>query len=77
MTSADLGAAAFDTVIINSVAQYFPSADYLRIAWSKARVRAAGATAVASSSVTFRAFRYLETFHTSAQFRARAAGDDH
>jgi hypothetical protein len=60
------GGMAFDTVIINSVAQYFPSAGYL--------VRVIeGAVGVASDGGRvflgdIQGFSLLETFHMSAQF---------
>ncbi|HEX6291107.1 MAG TPA: amino acid adenylation domain-containing protein [Herpetosiphonaceae bacterium] len=60
---------AFDVVIINSVAQYFPSAEYL------ARVLEGAARLVAPGGAIFvgdvRNLRLLDTFHTSVElFRA-------
>ncbi len=65
-------AGSFDTVVINSVAQYFPDADYL------ARVLDGAARAVADGGVVFvgdvQSFALLETFHASALIaRAEAA----
>ncbi len=62
---------AFDTVVINSVAQYFPDAEYL------ARVLDGAARALSAGGVVFvgdvQSFALLETFHASAQL-ARADG---
>ncbi len=67
-----LGAAAFDTVIINSVAQYFPSADYLvRV------VEGAVATASDGGRVflgDIQGYSLLETFHTGAQLERAPQG---
>ena len=62
---------AFDTVVINSVAQYFPDAEYL------ARVLDGAARALSAGGVVFvgdvQSFALLESFHASAQL-ARADG---
>ncbi len=62
---------AFDTVVINSVAQYFPDAAYL------ARVLDGAARALSAGGVVFvgdvQSLALLETFHASAQL-ARADG---
>ncbi|HEX8852423.1 MAG TPA: phosphopantetheine-binding protein, partial [Pyrinomonadaceae bacterium] len=56
---------AFDTVIINSVAQYFPDADYLARVLEQAvnSVRAGGSVFVGD----VRSLRLLEAFHTSVE----------
>ncbi len=65
-------AGTFDTVVINSVAQYFPDADYL------ARVLDGAARAVADGGVVFvgdvQSFALLETFHASAQLARTEEG---
>ncbi|HEX8558916.1 MAG TPA: amino acid adenylation domain-containing protein, partial [Pyrinomonadaceae bacterium] len=64
--------ASFDAVILNSVAQYFPDADYLR------RVLEGAARAVRPGGLVFvgdvRSLPLLETFHASVQlFKAPPA----
>ncbi|MFD9390009.1 amino acid adenylation domain-containing protein, partial [Streptomyces sp. NPDC060000] len=65
--------AAFDLVLINSVAQYFPNADYLAEVLTKAlRVVRPGGSVVIGD---VRDHALLETFHASLQ-RAQAHGQD-
>ena len=65
-------AGSFDTIVINSVAQYFPDADYL------VRVLDGAARAVADGGVVFvgdvQSLALLETFHSSAQLARAEAG---
>jgi amino acid adenylation domain-containing protein len=68
----DFGPMAFDTVIINSVAQYFPSAEYL------IRVVEGAVGAASDGGRVFlgdiQGFSLLETFHTAAQFERAPQG---
>lgn len=61
-----LDAGAYDTVILNSVVQYFPSVDYL------VRVLEGAAKAVKPGGAIFlgdlRSLQLLDAFHTSVQF---------
>jgi pristinamycin I synthase-3/4 len=65
---------AFDLVVINSVAQYFPSADYLR------RVLTAAVNAVAPGGAVFvgdvRSLPLLPAFHASVELATVPAGLD-
>ncbi|MQY05075.1 condensation domain-containing protein [Actinomadura macrotermitis] len=62
------GEEPFDLVVINSVAQYFPDAGYLRevVAGAVARVRTPGGTVFLGD---LRSLPLLETFHTEAELR--------
>jgi SAM-dependent methyltransferase len=61
----DIGREPFDVVVINSVAQYFPSADYLvRVLEHAVRATAPGGTVFVGD---VRNRRLLEAFHTSVE----------
>ena len=69
---AGFGGMAFDTVIINSVAQYFPSAEYL------VRVIEGAVAAASNGGRVFlgdiQGYSLLETFHTTAQLERAPVG---
>ncbi|MER5704375.1 amino acid adenylation domain-containing protein [Micromonospora sp. NPDC002296] len=66
------GPGQFDTVVINSVVQYFPDPGYLR------EVIAGALRVVADGGVVFvgdvRALQLFDTFHTDVELRREAAG---
>jgi len=64
----------FDTVIINSVVQYFPDADYLHRVLSKVSELVTDGGNIFIGDV--RNLTLLESFHTSVQMAHAAAGDE-
>ncbi|HET9986429.1 MAG TPA: amino acid adenylation domain-containing protein, partial [Longimicrobiales bacterium] len=68
----DIPAGAYDLVLLNSVAQYFPSADYLVAVLEQAARIVAPGGAIFVGDV--RSLRLLETFHASVALAHAEAG---